>query len=224
MDPLFILRTYLRIPFGSTSPVSFQSTWFKVSILFASEAVWSRYLSAFGLFVVGLVCFQISRVVWLQTVGLIFSFCSHLEGVLAAVSACLGFPGHFGFFPYGLCLLTLLRYQFLRLSMVLLQQKALMMSSSSSPQPNGVECQEAPHGVQPPTRQTLHSRVRKSLSGSSGKTHRVRSSSISGALIPANMQDPAETQCEKPVSEEKLIRSILETKTRSKTHIPRRHK
>lgn len=118
MDPLFILRTYLRIAFGSTSPVSFQSTWFKVSILFASEAVWSRYLSAFGLFVVGLVCFQISRVVWLQTVGLIFSFCSHLEGVLAAVSACLGFPGHFDFFPYGLCLLILLRYQFLRLSMV----------------------------------------------------------------------------------------------------------
>lgn len=139
MDPFFILRTYLRIPFGTTSPVSFQSIWFKVSIVFASEAFWSRYLSAFGLFVVGLVCFQISRVVWLQTVGLIFSFCSHLEGDLAAVSACLGFPGHFDFFPYGLCLLTLLRYQFLRLSMVLLQQKVLMMSGSYSPQPNGVE-------------------------------------------------------------------------------------
>lgn len=175
-------------------------------------------------FVCGLFAFRSPAVFRNQTVGLIFSFCSHLEGVLVAVLACLGFPGHFDFFPYGLCLLTLLRYQFLHLSMVSLATESTGDEDEWQLFPTTQRCGVA-RRLPTVYNHTLHSWVRKSLIGSSGKTHTGFDHPISWSpSYSVNMQDPAETRWEKPESGEKLIKSILETKTRSKTHTPRSHK
>lgn len=97
----------------------------------------------------------------------------------------------------------------------LLQQKATEGKRLSDPttQHCGGVARRLPTVYSHPTN-TLHSRVRNSLTGSSGKTHRGFDHPISETPSHSvNMLNPAGAQRQKPVSGRKLIKSISETKT-----------